>query len=228
EMLHCLRKTDVSTYTHSLNVAILCRLMGRWMHFSKEDVDTLTLCGLLHDIGKTKTPKNILLKPGKLTGEEFAVIKLHPLNGYEILKKLPLDSRIKRAALMHHERCDGTGYPLGLMQEEIDPFAVIVSIADVYDAMTTDRCYREAICPFTVIETFEKQGFHKYSSSYMSTFLNHVVDIYMDYHVVLNNGCCGQIVLKNQQCLARPTIYLPTKEFLDLSKHPELNIKEIM
>ena len=228
ELLHSLRRVDNATYTHSLNVALLCRLMGTWLNFSKEDIDILTLSGLLHDIGKSKIPKEIILKPGKLTDEEYAVMKQHSLRGYEILKNLPLDSRIKRAALMHHERGDGTGYPLGLVREDIDSFSLIVSIADVYDAMSTRRCYREAICPFEVIETFEKEGFDKYNSHYATVFLNHIVDTYMNYNVILNNGKSGQIILKNKNNLARPTIYLPSKEFLDLSKHPELSINKII
>ena len=228
DILHNLRRIDDSTYAHSINVAILCRLMGQWLEFSKEDIDVLTLCGLLHDIGKFKISKAILSKPGSLTNEEYAVIKRHSLNGYEILRDLPLDSRVKRAALMHHERCDGSGYPLGLVREDIDSFSVIVSIADVYDAMTSKRCYRDAICPFEVIATFEKEGFHKYNPTYVSTFLNHIVDSYMNDNVLLNNGRNGQIVWKNKDQLARPTIYLPTREFVDLSKHPELFIQAII
>lgn len=228
EVLHQLRTTDYLTYTHSINVAIICRLMGQWLHFSKSDIDVLTLCGLLHDIGKCQIPSTILSKPDKLTDDEYTIMKSHSLNGYNILKNLPIDPRVKRAALMHHERCDGTGYPLGLMCEEIDSFSVIVSIADVYDAMTSNRCYRDAICPFEVIEAFEKEGFHKYNPTFISTFLNHVVDTYMNYEVMLNNGSTGQIVWKNKDMLGRPTIYLPSKEFLDLSKHPEIQIQKII
>ncbi|SFP90719.1 HDIG domain-containing protein [Lachnospiraceae bacterium XBB1006] len=228
DMLHCIRRIDTSTYAHSLNVGILCRLMGRWLHYSKEEIDILTLCGLLHDIGKSKIPKKVLLKPDKLTDEEYSVMKKHSLYGYELLKPLPLDSRIKRAALMHHERCDGTGYPLGLLEEDIDPFAIIVSIVDVYDAMTTNRVYRDAICPFEVIQRFEEEGLDRYNEEYIRVFLNHIVDTYMNYHIRLSNGTYGQIVLKNKEHLARPTIYLPTKEFLDLSKHPDIYIKEIV
>lgn len=228
EMLHCIRGIDTSTYAHCLNVAILCRLMGRWLHYSKEDVDALTLSGLFHDIGKSRIPKSVLMKPEKLTAEEYSVMKKHSLYGYDMLKPLSLDARIKRVALMHHERSDGSGYPLGLQTEDIDPFSIIVSIADVYDAMTTDRVYREAICPFEVIATFEKEGFSKYNTQYTTIFLSHIVDTYMNYHVRLSDGSLGQIVLKNKKDLARPTLYLSSKEYLDLSAHPELYIKEII
>lgn len=228
EMLNCIRSIDTSTYAHCLNVAILSRLMGRWLHYSPEEIDTLTLCGLFHDIGKSKIPKQVLMKPDQLNEDEYSIMKKHSLYGYEILKPLPIDPRIKRVALMHHERSDGTGYPLGLSETDIDPLSVIVSIADVYDAMTTDRVYRDAICPFEVIETFEKEGFTKYNEDYVTIFLNHIVDTYMNYYVLLNNGSYGQVVLKNKKHLSRPTIYLSSREFLDLTLHPELYIKDIV
>lgn len=93
--------------------------------------------------------------------------------------------------------------------KDIDDFAIIVSIADVYDAMTTNRCYRDALCPFEVITTFEREGFNKYKALYISTFLEHIVDT-TNEHVILNDGSKGQIVLKNREQLARPT-YLFTK-----------------
>ncbi len=228
DILHQIRKYDESTYAHSINVAIICRLMGQWFGKSKEDVDTLTLCGLLHDIGKIKIPRSILTKPGRLTAEEYEVIKRHPLEGYNMLKDLPIDTRIKRCALMHHERSDSTGYPLGLVKEEIEEFAIIVSIADVYDAMTSNRCYRIGLCPFEVVANFEREGFHKYNTRQVRNFLNRVVDSYMNNYVLLSNGNQGQIVWKNQEHLARPTIYLPTRNFIDLAVHPELYIQAII
>ena len=118
DMLHNMRQVNDSTYAHSLNVAIISRIIGKWLHFSNEELDTLTLAGLLHDIGKTKIPDEVLNKDGKLTDEEFQMIRNHPKYGYDILKSQPLNSHIKKAALMHHERCDGSGYPMGLTMEK--------------------------------------------------------------------------------------------------------------
>ena len=129
---------------------------------------------------------------------------------------------------MHHERSDSTGYPLGLVKEEIEEFAIIVSIADVYDAMTSNRCYRIGLCPFEVVANFEREGFHKYNTRQVRSFLNRVVDSYMNNYVLLSNGNQGQIVWKNQEHLARPTIYLPTRNFIDLAVHPELYIQAII
>ena len=171
DMLHNMRQIDDSTYAHSVNVALICRLIGKWKNFSEKDMDTLTLCGLLHDIGKSKIPNEIIGKPGKLTDSEYEEIKKHPVIGYNLVKNLDIDQRIKNAVLLHHERFDGKGYPLGLTGNEIDDFTSIVSIADVYDAMTAARCYRGPLCPFRVIEMFEVEGFQKYDVSILLPFL---------------------------------------------------------
>ena len=115
DMLHNMRSVDDSIYAHSLNVALITGMLGKWLKMSKEDFDLLILAALLHDIGKAKIPPEILNKPGKYTDEEFALVRKHPTLGYEILLQYPrLDNRVKNAALMHHERCDGSGYPQNL------------------------------------------------------------------------------------------------------------------
>ena len=134
DMLHNMRMYDDPTYAHCLNVALICNVFGSWIKMNEEDIKTLTLCGLLHDIGKLMIPEKIITKPAKLTTEEYDVIKTHSLEGYNAIKALDIDDHIKNSALMHHERCDGSGYPFGLKTNRIDRFARIVSIADVYDA----------------------------------------------------------------------------------------------
>ena len=114
---------------------------------------------MLHDIGKLKIDPKILNKKGKLTDEEFEEIKKHPVLGYEIVKDMDLPEKIKEAVLMHHEKINGTGYPSGLKGEEISNYAKIVSICDIYDAMTSTRTYRKRFCPFQVIRNFERQNF---------------------------------------------------------------------
>ncbi|MEG0961526.1 MAG: HD-GYP domain-containing protein [Lachnospiraceae bacterium] len=228
DMLHNMRMIDDSTYAHSMNVALIARMMGEWMDYQEEDLNILTLCGLLHDVGKCMVPEGIIDKPTSLTDEEFAEVKKHPRYGAEILKNQPLDNRIKMAALMHHERCDGTGYPFGIQGDEIPDFAKIISIADVYDAMTANRCYRKGLCPFEVIATFERDGLQKYDSHFILAFLSHIVDTYISNYVVLNNGTCGKIILMNQQALSRPIIHTVTDEYVDLTQHPELYIQAIV
>lgn len=228
DMLHNMRQIDDSTYAHCLNVALIARMLGEWMNLSQNDLQTLTLAGLLHDIGKCMIPPEILNKPGSLSSEEYEEIKKHAQYGAEILESQPIDKRIIRASLMHHERCDGSGYPLGLKCDNIDDFGKIISIADVYDAMTANRCYRKGLCPFEVIATFEREGLEKYDSRYILTFLNRIVDTYISNSILLNDGTSGKIVLMNQYSLSRPVIQTSTNEYIDLSKHPELHIQTII
>ena len=227
DMLHNMRQDDDSTYAHSLNVALISRMIGIWLKFPEKDLDTLTLAGLLHDIGKTKIPDEILNKQTRLTDEEFAAIRQHPRYGYDILRNQPLDSRIKKAALMHHERCDGSGYPLGLTLDDIDDYALIIAIADVYDAMTAARSYREPLCPFQVIAEFEKDGLQKYKPKYILTFLEHIATTYQNNRVVLSDGQKAKIVLLNRNHLSKPLVQLDNGEGIDLDKSP-LYIKSLI
>jgi putative nucleotidyltransferase with HDIG domain len=227
DMLHNMRQIDDSTYAHSVNVALICRLIGKWKNFSEKDMDTLTLCGLLHDIGKSKIPNEIIGKPGKLTDSEYEEIKKHPVIGYNLIKNLNLDQRIKNAVLFHHERFDGHGYPFGLTGSEIDDFTSIVSIADVYDAMTANRCYRDGLCPFEVITIFENEGLTQFNPKYILTFLEHIANTYINNEVLLSDGSSGKIVLTNQK-LTRPTIQLDNGSFINLENRLDLYVQAII
>lgn len=228
DMLHNMRQIDDSIYAHNMNVALLSRTIGEWLHFSKEDLELVTLCGMLHDIGKTALPPELLNKPGKYTEEEFAIVRQHPLLGYKILKDLPLSVHVKRAALMHHERGDGSGYPQGLKEGEIDSFAQIVAIADVYDAMTAARSYRAPLCPFEVIAAFENEGLQKYHPEYILTFLNRIANSYQHNRVLLSNGQSGTIVMINSKHLTQPMIQMDDGKVIDLTEHHDLSITKII
>ena len=144
DMLHSLNNYDDSTYAHSLNVSLICSVFADWLHFEYEDKKALILAGIVHDIGKLQIPDNIIKKPSKLNDREFRIVQNHPALGYNIVKDKIDDPRVKAAVLMHHEKCDGSGYPSGLMGNKIPDFAKIVTIADVYEAMTANRVYRGA------------------------------------------------------------------------------------
>ncbi len=230
DMLYNMRTINDSVYAHCLNVALISRMIGRWLKLPSHDLDVLTLSGLLHDIGKLIVPDEILNKPGFLTDEEFAQIRQHPKYGYEILKNQPnMDPRIKKSALMHHERCDGTGYPSGLSEDFIENFAMIVAIADVYDAMTAARSYRAPLCPFQVISNFEKEGYQKYYTRYILTFLKQIAVTYQSNRVILSDGRGCNIIMLNQNDLSRPIVQLDDNTCIDLSKaNKDLYIKAVL
>lgn len=224
DMLHNMRQYDDFTYMHSVNVALICNIFGTWLELPAEDIKTLTLCGLLHDIGKLMIPENIIRKPDRLSPAEYNIIKTHTLQGYNILMEYNISEAIKESALMHHERCDGSGYPLGIGENRINPYAKIVAIADVYDAMTAARVYRGPLCPFKVISIFETEGLQKYDSHYILTFLEHIANTYMNNRVRLSNGKECDVVFMNKNSLSKPMIRCG-KEFIDLSKETDIYIE---
>lgn len=227
DMLHSMREYDDATYVHCMNVALICNVFARWLHLSEEEIRTATISGLLHDIGKTQIPDSIIKKPGKLTEQEYSIVKTHPQIGHQMLASSSLPKSILNAVLLHHEKCDGSGYPFGFTGDQIDPYAKIVSIADVYDAMTSARIYRGPLCPFKAIALFESEGLQKYDTKYILTFLENVVNTYLLNTIRLNNGVTGKIVYINKNHLSSPTIQTE-HGFLDLSAHPELYIEDIV
>lgn len=228
DMLHNLRQYDDMTYVHSINVSLLCTVFARWLKMDEQNTRLATICGLLHDIGKVSIPDLIIKKPDKLSKDEYSIVKKHTLEGYNVLRKQDIHTSIKNSALMHHERCDGSGYPFGIKNSKIDSFAKMVAICDVYDAMTSARIYRGPMCPFKAIELFESEGLQKYDTHFIMTFLENIVNSYMLQRVRLNDGTVGDVVFINRSSLARPTIKCPDGTFIDLSERPELTIEEII
>lgn len=227
-MIHTMRSIDDSVYAHSVNVALIAHAIGRWLKMSKEDLDQLTLAALLHDIGKMDIPEEVLNKQGALTDEEFQMIRNHPSAGNKMLRKIGARSIFCNVALQHHERFDGSGYPKGLDGDEIDDYAAIVAIADVYDAMTASRSYRAPKCAFQVIAAFEDEGFQKYHTKYIMTFLQRIAFLYQNATVMLSDGRTARVVYINQNKLSKPVVEDGNHEMIDLSRTSDLTITSIL
>ncbi len=227
DMVHNMRQYDDITFAHSLNVGLICNVFAGWLGLSEAEIRLATECGIFHDVGKMTIPEEIIKKPGKLTDGEFAIVKTHPVEGYKILMKYDVDDHVRQAALMHHEKCDGSGYPLGLKADSIDYYAKMVCIADVYEAMTANRKYRDGLCPFTVIEAFEDEGLQKYDTEMIMTFLRKIVDTYMMNRVGLSNGLEGDIIFINKQRLSRPLVKCGEK-YIDLMVEKDLRIEKLL
>lgn len=146
QMMYVMSKTidakDKYTIGHSVRVAQYSKMLAEKMGLSKDEQDQIFTMGMLHDLGKVAVPNSIINKPGKLTDEEFAIIKSHPSKGYDILSKVKLLPNLADGARWHHERIDGRGYPDHLTGEEIPYLSRIICVADAYDAMTSYRSYR--------------------------------------------------------------------------------------
>ena len=227
DMLHNMRQYDDLTFAHSMNVSLICNVFAGWLKMSPEDTDLITLCGLLHDIGKLKIPDSIIKKPDKLTSDEYQIVKTHTIEGYHLLRSQNVNEHVANSALMHHEKCDGSGYPLSLTADKIDQYAKIVAIVDVYDAMTSARIYRGPMCPFRVIELFENEGLQKYDAHYILTFLENVCNTYLHYDVQLSDGRVGKIVFINKSQLSKPIVQCGS-EIVDLSIGKDLHVDKII
>lgn len=223
--------TDDSTLSHSVNTTIYALILGRELAYSKLELKKLAEGTLLHDIGKTLVNPNILYKPAKLTPEEFDYIKKHTTLGYEILKKKSTMTEWSRMiALTHHERLDGSGYPNGLKGDEIQQFSRIVAIADVYEALTADRCYRAGWTNLAASEELIKEAANKLDASLTAKFISKIA-IYPNGSIVkLSNNEYGIVKEQNANFPYSPIIrvfscqhgiQIPLYE-IDLSK--ELNI----
>ena len=162
---------DYTTYTHSLNVCTFSIALGRYIGIEKaDDLNRLGTGALLHDIGKTRIPQAILNKKGPLDDEEMQAIKQHPRWGFEIIlmtKALPHESYYP--ILQHHEREDKSGYPHGISEQEIHLYSKIVAIADVFDAMTTQKVYRSAVESFPALKAMHTEA-HKFDKDLLNKF----------------------------------------------------------
>ena len=218
---------DNYTYTHSINVGLLSMLIGKWMKHGTHMVESLLLAGLLHDIGKMKIDVAILNKPDVLTPNEFEEIKRHPRYSYELLQnRHDISMDVKVGILMHHERMDGTGYPYGVYNENINDIAKIVAVADVYDAMMSERPYKKKHSPFEVMQLMQEGAFGKLDTKVLLTFLTHVANYYVGVYVLLNTGEVGQVIAINPSCVYRPIIKVKEK-YIDLFTEKSINIIEV-
>lgn len=219
---------DEYTYNHCINVALYSMYIGQLLGFSEENIKDVLQAGLLHDIGKSKIPRNIINKKGKLNEEEFEIIKTHTVIGYEMSKDMSfLKEEIREAILTHHEREDGSGYPLGLKSREISMYAKILAIADVYDALTSKRVYKDKITPFDAINEFYEMGVEKFSRPILSIFFKNIVQCYIDSKIKLNNGMVGEIAYIPPYNMTKPIIDIEGY-YVDLEENPSLQIIEIM
>ncbi|MDF2722594.1 MAG: histidine kinase [Paenibacillus sp.] len=236
-MLSDMNITDLYLYQHSLNVCIYATMLGLAEGFSPNELSVLGLGALLHDIGKTKVPLDILLKQGKLLQDEFDTMKQHTEFGFKILKdepNIPLLSA--HCALQHHERINGSGYPRGIRGDEIHEYAKWIGLVDSYDAMTTNRVYRQAMLPHQAMEVLYTGVDSLYEKSMIERFRDKVAIYPLGVTLTLSSGETGVVVDLNRQFPQRPVIRiledadgqpLHTPYEIDLSKHLSLLVASV-
>lgn len=187
-----IKSLDNYTYQHSVNVAILALVLGISLKLTKHDLLNLCIGALIHDIGKVFIPKEIITKEGPLTFDEYELIKSHPRKGYDYLyNKYSIKTASKLIVLQHHERIDGNGYPSHLEPIKLNMLSKIVSICDVYDALTSDRSYRRALCPSEALEYILANAGTMFDFELVKIFAKIIVPFPSGTIVRLSNGDVG-------------------------------------
>lgn len=206
--INMIRLADEYTYAHSINVALLSMLMGKWMEYDEESIQTLILMGLVHNIGCDKMPEQILERTSFLNEEEFSHICKHVRYGYEILEQV-------------RETQEST-------LENIDSNKInqIIEIADIYDSMTAHRIYRHNQSPFAVLETLQKGVLSQLDPEILLTFINNIANYYVGIYVVLSTGEVGEVVFVHPYCVYRPIVRVGSV-YIDLNVQTHIKILQI-
>lgn len=232
-----LRNFDEYTYSHSINVSVLAVVYGTQLGTPRDKLRELGLAGLFHDIGKTAVPEQILNKPNKLTREEFEVMKTHPAKGRAILHRIGgLSEDILDGVLHHHERVNGKGYPNQLTDNQLGLFPKIIGMVDVYDALTSQRCYKKGMLPSKAIALMYGLRGSDFAAEQLDHFIKCLGIYPIGSFVRLDNGLSGFVIENMAQSLLRPKVKLAfdsamrriPPEDLDLSQFDTPNIVECL
>lgn len=208
-LLTQLKHQDKYTAQHSLNVCILAILLGRELNFSVEELNSIGLCALLHDIGKMKVPLEILNKPGKLDDDELEIMRKHPEFGHDILMAAThIDRDAVDVAYGHHEHLSGTGYPRGVDKSELSIFTKIVAVVDAYDAITSDRVYQKGRSHFMALDILVKGMNVEFEPDLVIQFINCIGYYPQGNLVELTSGEIGIVVEQNKNDRFKPKVLL--------------------
>ncbi|WP_432408087.1 HD-GYP domain-containing protein [Wukongibacter sp. M2B1] len=199
--------TDLATYNHCVNVSVLAIMTARAMGLDEKRIMDIGVGALMHDIGYAYVPSEIINKPGKLSDEEFEAIKKHTVYGYEMVKEdANISAIVKTIILMHHERLDGSGYPLRIKGDKINKFVRIVSICDMFEALTSDRAYREKMPVYKALELLTAETTSKLDLEIYKNFIKNIAIYPQGTGVLLNTGEKGLVVENNRNSPTRPKV----------------------
>lgn len=232
-----LRTFDDYTFSHSVNVAVLSVVMGTVLGLSRPRLNELAMGALIHDIGKVFIDRKVINKPGRLNADEFLEMKKHSEKGYEYLKAhSQVTEQALKVVLLHHEQYNGNGYPFGYSGDQIEFFARIVCVADVYDALISDRPYRRAMLPSDAMEYIMGGYGTMFDPKVVKAFTRKVAPYPTGTCVRLSNGMTGIVAQNYELSCLRPRLKLivdgkPTDEYMDLTTDNNtlnITIKEII
>ncbi|UFJ39708.1 HD-GYP domain-containing protein [Brevibacillus humidisoli] len=198
---------DHYIFSHSFHVALYTTSLGMKLGLSDRELIEVGMGAMLHDVGKMAIPAELLMKPGKLTEEEYELVKKHTEFGFELLRKQEeLSLLTAHCAYQHHERCDGSGYPRQLTEKEIHPYAKMIAVCDVFDALTTSRSYRSAVLPHVAMEVLFAGVDKLFVKEIVEAFYDTIALYPIGLTVRLTNGEEGVVVDYNRGAPSRPII----------------------
>ncbi len=216
---------DEYLYQHSFQVTLYSIAVAKELGYSAEDLRLIGIGALLHDVGKLMVPKDILTKPGRLTNDEFEMMKMHARYGFDLLRNLhSISLLVAHCAFQHHERIDGSGYPRGLVDFEIHPFAKIIGVADVFDAVTTNRVYREKMLPSQGLAIVEAGSGTLYDARIVKALKRAVVHYPNGVILKLSDGRRGIVSRQNTLDAALPWIRIFEEQDQLLTATYEINL----
>lgn len=226
-----IRSVDSYLFAHSVNCAVLATLMAAKLDFNSSSLKNIALGALLHDLGMAAVPARIIEKEGALTRDEYGTVKKHPVYGYELFRKSSLfNLESADAIIQHHERNNGQGYPKGLKGDEISPFAHLLSVADTFDALTSDKPNRKAFLNHQAVEMLMSWGGDYFNLDILRHFLSNIAAYPAGSHVLLNNGESGYVIANTPGYALRPVVRVLYKGEA-LSPHPspyDLDLKQVL
>jgi HD-GYP domain-containing protein (c-di-GMP phosphodiesterase class II) len=227
--LYVLEGADSYTYRHSLNVGILCSLIASLLKWDDARVAFMGRAGFLHDLGKMRVPKEILLKPGKLSDEEFKIMRMHTVYGYEMIKQMEGGTEeLALCALLHHERLDGSGYPEQRKGNDIPIECQILAVADMFDAICSDRVYKGRTSPFEAAQFLWKEACEgSLNIEIVAQFVRYIALLYVGAKARLSTGEEVEVILINQDEPMRPLVRR-SGEFVDLRLERKLTIEKMI
>lgn len=220
-----LRETDDYTYSHSVNVALYCAIIGLSLDYDEKALEELALAGLLHDLGKMAIPSEILNKEGRLTQEEYQIMKSHAQMSYDMLKeRWDVTPNVKVAVLFHHENVDGSGYPRGITAEDMTDYTKIIHVADVFDALLSKRPYKNPYSAYEVSEYMMGACGIMFDRNVVMALLKHVPLYPKGTEMIMSDGRHCIIVENSGFHNLRPIIRLMDGTTIDLTEKDYLNI----
>jgi putative nucleotidyltransferase with HDIG domain len=204
--ISALKTSDEYTFKHSVDVATISMIVAKQQNLPDSEIREIGIAGLLHDIGKTKVPLSILNKPSRLTDQEFAIMKQHSVFGYHMInERHEFSPAVSLGVLQHHEKINGAGYPMGVNDSKICPYARILSVADIYDALVTERPYKAPYSQRDAIEMIMSMTL-ELDINAMKSFMESMILYPVDSIVELSNGEKAKVVRNNPHYILRPTV----------------------